>query len=344
MRRSTYALVMVLLFSACEPGMGEPGDECGADAACEPETTPEASSGSEKTPVARCEGDIPFEPTYLPDGFRHELFEGPFPGGRPLDDPRSTGGKRQEQQVVVHYRGTDGRAIEIRRPGTLFSELALGDDAPTIRVLSTETANFAPTHPRGDDFIVQFTYPPGARPHQWCSLYSLNEYGVPLAQLRKVAEGLRPVTTGRSGRTFGWGAIPAGDPRICPTGVFADASSRETLSAARELLSATNGAVQEPRMAWSLLDRSLQKVFPSFGAFARAMRSHVETVYQRWGLSRDIRFGGVSFMPDVPCDDAVLDATSVAQASFPRFNGVSGGAVQLYFVARARGPKLWFAY
>lgn len=144
-----------------------------------------------RVPSPRCDADIPFEPTYLPDGFGHELFAGRFPGGRPLDDPRSTGGKRHQEQVVVHYRGAGDRAIEIRRPGTIFTELAQRSDAPTIEVLGTETSGFAPIGPGGNRFIVSFRYPPGAGPHQWCLLYSLNEYGVSLAELTKVAEGLR---------------------------------------------------------------------------------------------------------------------------------------------------------
>lgn len=189
MRTMTLAVAVVVLFSACEGGMGEE-DECSSGAVCEPEERPEAI-GPKKAPVPRCGQDIPFKPTYLPEGFGHERFAGPFPGGRPRDDPRSTGGKRYQQQVVVHYRGSGGRAIEIRRPGTLFSELAQRDDAPTIEVLGTETAGFAPIAPRGDEFIVQFRYPAGVGPRQWRSQYSVNEYRVSLAELKKVAEGLR---------------------------------------------------------------------------------------------------------------------------------------------------------
>lgn len=183
------ALALLAGVVACEPGMGE--EECGGDAACAPDPKPNKSRAPAKATVPRCSQDIPFEPTYLPDGFGHKLFEGRFPGGRPLDEQSSIGGKRHEEQVVVHYRGFDGRAIEIRRPGTIFTELAQRSDTPRIEVLGTETTGFAPIQPRGNKFIVQFRYPPGTRPHQWCSLYSLNEYGVSLAELKKVAEGLR---------------------------------------------------------------------------------------------------------------------------------------------------------
>jgi hypothetical protein len=143
---------------------------------------------------------------------------------------------------------------------------------------------------------------------------------------------------------FGWGAVPTGDQRVCPKGKFAEPNREETLEAAADLMAATNGRLQEPKATWSLLDRSLRQMFRSFRAFSVAMRSHVEPVYQEWGFSEEIGFGRVSFMPEVSCDKEVLKATSVAQAYFPRFNGVSGGAVQLYFVARPSGPKLWFAY
>ena len=150
-------------------------------------------SPSVQASVPRCSRDIPFEPTYLPEGFRHELFEGAFSGGRPPDDLAASGiGGPHEEQVIVHYRGSGGRAIEIRRPGTLFTELAQSDDAPTIEVLGAETSGFAPISPYGNEFMVQFSYPPHkTRRHQWCKTYSLNEYGVPLEQLKRVAEGLR---------------------------------------------------------------------------------------------------------------------------------------------------------
>lgn len=121
--------------------------------------------------------------TYLPDGFRRRVFEG-----------RAAGGHRPDRhgQVILHLRGEGSRAIEIRRPGTFFSELAQHDDAPTIEVLGGATAGFAPISPGGDDFIVLFTYPVGARSTNHCAIYSLNEYGVSLDELKKVAEGLRP--------------------------------------------------------------------------------------------------------------------------------------------------------
>ena len=97
----------------------------------------------------------------------------------------------QKRQVVYHLRGKNGQAIEIRRPGTLFSEFASSDNAPTIEVLGTERPGFGPISPGGDRFIVFFTYPESAGPRQKCATFTLNEIAVPLEELKKVAEGLR---------------------------------------------------------------------------------------------------------------------------------------------------------
>lgn len=128
-----------------------------------------------------CPGPVPVEPGYLPPGFDPEPVMGPAPGAPPAE----------EGQVVIHY--TDGqRSIELRRPGTLFVELAQEDDAPTIRVLGTETADFGPVEPGGDRYIVQFPYPFGSSLEERCALFSLNEEGLNLHELLRVAQGLRP--------------------------------------------------------------------------------------------------------------------------------------------------------
>ncbi len=161
MRRAIGFLVVVgLLSGAVWVGLGVKRREPGPP----PRLLDAAEQGLRgRTPgqpaVPRCSEDIPFEPTYLPDGFVHEEIAGRFPGGRPPDDPSSTGGKRNEVQVIVHYRGPGSRAIEVRRPGTSFAELAQGNDAPTIKVLGTDTSGFAPIAPGGNEFIVQFPFP-----------------------------------------------------------------------------------------------------------------------------------------------------------------------------------------
>lgn len=171
------------------------GGACSIDSAPSPANSSpiqDESPSIEEATVPRCREHIPFEPTYLPEGFGHEVFKGAFPRGRPLDDQSSYVGKPGEEQVVVHYLDASSRAIEIRRPGTLFTELAQRDDAPSIDVLGAETTGFAPIGPGDNKFIVTFSYPPGAKPHQWCARYSLNEYGVSLAELKKVSESLAP--------------------------------------------------------------------------------------------------------------------------------------------------------
>lgn len=178
------ATLVVASGGACTTNQAEPS--------ASPSPGKEESPSVQQASVPRCSEDIPFEPTYLPEGFGHELFEGAFPRGRPPDDLSSRGiGKPGEYQVIVHYRSSDSRAIEIRRPGTEFTELAQGNDAPTIEVLGAETSGFAPIGPGGDDFIVQFAYPAPAGPRQWCSQCSLNEHRVALNELKKVAESLQ---------------------------------------------------------------------------------------------------------------------------------------------------------
>lgn len=152
-------------------------------------TAPEATRPAGPSPVApttpatdlRCEGTLPFEPGYLPEGFDPQPVVGPAPGAPPAE----------EGQLVIHY--TDGeRSVEVRRPGTLFLELAQEDDAPTIRVLGARTADFGPVEPGGDRYIVQFFHPKGASLDDRCALFSLDEHGLELPELLLVAESLRP--------------------------------------------------------------------------------------------------------------------------------------------------------
>lgn len=126
--------------------------------------------------------DLRFSPGYLPEGFSSEAVPGPAPQGFP---PGKSG------QLIVHWTDGQGNFIEARNPGTLFAELAQEDDAPTITVLGRETADFGPIVPMEEDYIVQFTF--GLKGDgDVCSLWSLNEYGVSLEELKKVAEGLVP--------------------------------------------------------------------------------------------------------------------------------------------------------
>lgn len=84
----------------------------------------------------------------------------------------------------------------------LFVELAQEDGGPTITVLGQETADFGPVAPNyeegpaGEDFMVQFHFPAGAStggdPSEDSAFHSVNEYGLGLDELIRVAEGREP--------------------------------------------------------------------------------------------------------------------------------------------------------
>ena len=148
-----------------------------------PTGDPAPGGGATEEPL-RCSDEVPFRPGHLPEGFSDEPIPGPAPGGFPAE----------EGQLVVHWTDGQGNSFEARNPGTLFAELAQEDDAPTITVLGRATADFGPIVPMEEDYIVQFTYDPGGLPETdgiaGCELWSLNEYGVSLDELKRVAEGL----------------------------------------------------------------------------------------------------------------------------------------------------------
>lgn len=176
-RASAWLAITVIIIVVGSSCGSEPRTGVGADPTpAEPSPSETSSSGGSDG----CEADLTFDLTYLPEGFSHEPRPGPAP----------TAPTAQDGQAVVYYAAGEDRFIEIRRPGTLFTELALADDAPTIDVLGTPTPNFAPREPAGDDFIVQFQYEGDMAPSS-CTNYSLDEYGVPLDELKRVAEGLR---------------------------------------------------------------------------------------------------------------------------------------------------------
>jgi len=170
-------IVAVIILVGCSADQGSPRFQKPSLAT---PTTPSSEEDSSRE-RRRCSKEIPFEPTYLPTGFDRELVEGPAPAGRPADS---------KNQVIFHFSGSDDRAIEVRRPGTLFAELALGDDAPTIHVLGEDTPNFGPINPGGHMFIVFITYPNDADAEDQCAWFSLNEVGVSLEKLKKIAESL----------------------------------------------------------------------------------------------------------------------------------------------------------
>ena len=175
MKTNWFCLVMVaVLFAACDTDESRPRPSN----ASREDRTEEADSRDRE----RCDEEVPFGTTYLPESFNNEPIPGRAPGSRPPDD---------KKQVIFHLSGGKGRAIEVRRPGTPFTELALGRKAPTIRVLGRDTPNFGPVEPGGNEFIVFFTHPFHTAKKDECATYSLNEVGVSLVELKKTAEGLQ---------------------------------------------------------------------------------------------------------------------------------------------------------
>ncbi|MGH2723893.1 MAG: hypothetical protein ACRDI0_06440 [Actinomycetota bacterium] len=155
------------------------------------ELTPSPVGGSSVVLTGACPGPLGFEPSHLPEGFSEDPVPGPAPQSiYPAEDG----------QGVVHW--TDGeRSFEIRRPGMLFVEIVQEEGGPTITVLGRETADFGPVVPNyeegpaGEDFMVQFRHPNrGATsdPTKDCTFHSVNEYGLGLDELTRVAEGLTP--------------------------------------------------------------------------------------------------------------------------------------------------------
>lgn len=76
----------------------------------------------------------------------------------------------------------------------------------------------------------------------------------------------------------------------------------------------------------------------SFDRFKKRLeRSRLDAVYTKWGISNQVQaqrsLPDDEFLIDVAiwCGTDVRDATWMANASFPDFQGVSGGAVQFFF-------------
>ena len=120
-----------------------------------------------------CPGDIPFQPSYLPQGFGREPVEGPAPGAPPA----------HAGQTVIHFRDEQGRAIEIRRPATPLVEPGVGDEAPSFPALGREAA----VAERDGGYAVHFRDPNG-EPGDPCATYSVEEYGVGREELAAVAD------------------------------------------------------------------------------------------------------------------------------------------------------------
>lgn len=157
----------------------------------------------------------------------------------------------------------------------------------------------------------------------------------------------------RIAQEFGWGRVPVGAVEICPSGEFISPPKPEDqiFEAVEELMRAANSENPDPSLVWQLMDESLQRANGSFEEFqTRFEKAQVDAVYSDWQIS-DQAEPQRAEQDDEPlidvgavCGNDVRDATWMGGAHFPRFQGVSGGAVQLFFVMRSEGPRLWFAY
>lgn len=149
---------------------------------------------------------------------------------------------------------------------------------------------------------------------------------------------------------FGFGRIPKGYVGNCPVGQFQppEEPTAELTRTTQEFLEAANTDPADTSAMWRLMDESLRQAYGSFKRF----REHVETArldptYVHWELTDRVFLGDGSLLAELiedRCGEGVLDATWEIEIFFPRFEGVAGGAAQLFFLAREDGPKLWFVY
>jgi hypothetical protein len=277
-------------------------------------------------------------------------------------DPPARVSDVQELAGVLSHRGFGcGHAEEdfpgFPPPGADVGICMVRDSHATLYVFEDSSASFVDNYDMG----TKISWVVG---HNWVVVLDYPEAAIALADALGadvvydpvalegnppvasdgVAEGMSSDSQSRSGRTFGWGVIPAGDPRLCLRGRFEEPDADRTRVAARRLLRATNTGATAPMTVWKMLTRPIKDAFGYYATLARRMR-HLELrpSYWEWEISK-VEVGPVSFMPEVRCGERVLHSMTVAQVSFPEVEGVSGAAVQLYFVARRSGPRLWFAY
>lgn len=144
------------------------------------------------------------------------------------------------------------------------------------------------------------------------------------------------------------GRIPLGDVSLCPIGDLAHSDALmkdEVVAASRAVLAAANAPDPDTDHLWKLLDPSLQQAFGSKERFAQVITAApLNDVFRDWQISDSVILEAGPVLGRViadTCGEEVANAMAIAQASFPQFNGSSGGAAQLYFVARDSGLKFW---
>jgi hypothetical protein len=153
----------------------------------------------------------------------------------------------------------------------------------------------------------------------------------------------------RAAREFGFGRFPTGDVRLCPSGPFAtDGTTRADIrEAVAAIAAAANSPRPQPDILWQLMDPALQGAYSSFEEFTTAIEgAPLPRVYTHWEVGDNVWGPALQRLVDVDalCGRDVAEATWMGNAYFPRFKGVSGGAIQLLFLAREDGLRLWFTY
>lgn len=146
----------------------------------------------------------------------------------------------------------------------------------------------------------------------------------------------------------GNGRIPLGDVSLCPSGDLGSGKSlskTDVIEASGSVLEAANAERPDTSRLWSLLDPSLQSAYGTEEQFhQRIYAASLDDAFRKWGISDDVWLDSGPILGELiadTCGEDVAEALVVGQAFFPRFDGVSGGAAQLYFVVRDSTPRFW---
>lgn len=151
---------------------------------------------------------------------------------------------------------------------------------------------------------------------------------------------------------FGFGRVPLGDVRLCPSGDLSasEVSQADVHTAVADVLRGA-AADEGAGVVWASMDETLRSAHGSFESFEQRFDSvELDAVYEEWRFSDQVQAQGSvrssEALVDVGavCGDEVREATWMGSGYFPDFEGVSGGAVQLFFLNRPGGLRLWFSY
>jgi hypothetical protein len=119
----------------------------------------------------------------------------------------------------------------------------------------------------------------------------------------------------------------------------------EVVAASRAVLEAANAPEPDTVRLWRLLDPSLQQAYGSEERFAEAITAApLDDVFRDWQISDNVVLEAGPVLGQLiadTCGQGVADAIAIGQAFFPQSDGLSGGAAQLYFVARDSGLRFW---